>query len=87
VLDFNLFLSKHDVWVAGVIRTADGAGVYTPDKSCTVPVVSADPLNPTPFVNFAYSGDGAGDSLDRTRETTSKSSKWARSPALRSRPR
>ncbi len=68
VLDFNLFLSKHDVWVAGVIRTADGAGVYTPDKSCTVPVVSADPLNPTPFVNFAYSGDGAGDSLDRTRE-------------------
>ena len=44
VLDFNLFLSKHDVWVAGVIRTADGAGVYTPDKSCTVPTVSADPL-------------------------------------------
>jgi hypothetical protein len=68
VLDFNLWLSKHDVWVAGVIKTAAGAGVYTPDKSCTVPKVASDPTNPTPFVNFAYVGDGAGDSLDRTRE-------------------
>jgi len=68
VLDFNLFLSKQDVWVAGVLRTAEGAGVFTPDKSCTVPVVSADPAAPTPFVNYAYVGDGAGDTLDRTRE-------------------
>ncbi|HEY0722593.1 MAG TPA: hypothetical protein VGD41_01090, partial [Pyrinomonadaceae bacterium] len=28
VLDFNLFLSAHDVWVAGIIPTADGAGVF-----------------------------------------------------------
>jgi hypothetical protein len=72
VLDFNLFLSPKDVWVAGIIPTADGgAGVFTPDSSCTSPVVSKDPLAPTPFVNYLFSGtndDGAGSGLDRTRE-------------------
>jgi hypothetical protein len=71
VLDFNLYLSAKDVWVAGVVATSDGAGVFTPDKSCTDPEVSADPANPSRFVNFAYVGsadDPANDDLDRTRE-------------------
>ena len=72
VLDFNLFLSKNDVWVADVIPTADGAGIFTPDKSCTVPKVSNNPAAPTPFVNYQYTGstnaDGGDASLDRTRE-------------------
>jgi hypothetical protein len=71
VLDFNLFLSKFDVWVADIIPTTDGAGIFTPDKSCTVPTVSANPAAPTPFVNYAYTGsnaDGGDTSLDRTRE-------------------
>jgi len=71
VLDFNLFLSKNDVWVAGIVATAEGAGIFTPDKSCTMPVVSNNELAPTPFVNYAYSGsnaDGGDTSLDRTRE-------------------
>ena len=71
VLDFNLYLSAKDVWVAAVIPTAAGAGIYTPDKSCTQPTVSSSPSSPTPFVNFAYTGsaaDGADTSLDRTRE-------------------
>ena len=71
VLDFNLYLSAHDVWTAGIIPTADGAGLVTFDKSCTTPVVSGNVASPTPFVNFAYSGtnaDGATTSLDRTRE-------------------
>jgi len=71
VLDFNLYLSAKDVWVAAIIPTAAGAGIYTPDKSCTTPVVSSDATNPTPFVNYAYTGssaDGADTSLDRTRE-------------------
>ena len=82
VLDFNLYLSAKDVWVAAIIPTAGGAGIYTPDKSCTMPVVSASRATPTPFVNFAYTGstaDGAGTSLDRTRRATSKSSRWATS--------
>jgi hypothetical protein len=71
VLDFNLYLSAKDVWVAAVVPTATGAGIYTPDKSCTQPTVSSSPSSPTPFVNFAYTGsaaDGADASLDRTRE-------------------
>ena len=71
MLDFNLYLSAHDVWTAGILPTADGAGIVTFDKSCTTPVVSSNPASPTPFVNFAYTGtnaDGATASLDRTRE-------------------
>ena len=71
VLDFNLYLSANDVWTAGVLPTADGAGVVTFDKSCTTPTVSSNGSSPTPFVNFAYTGtntDLADTSLDRTRE-------------------
>jgi hypothetical protein len=71
VLDFNLYLSAHDVWTAGVLPTSDGAGIVTFDKSCTVPVVSSTVSSPTPFVNYAYTGtnaDGGDTSLDRTRE-------------------
>jgi hypothetical protein len=46
VLDFNLYLSHNDVWVAAVIPTADGAGIVTPDNSCTDPAVSHDENNP-----------------------------------------
>src|SRR5437667_3246599 len=57
VLDFNLYLSPKDVWVAGIepagIAPGSGAGIYTNDKSCTTPTVSSDPSNPSPFVNFA----------------------------------
>jgi hypothetical protein len=68
VLDFNLYLSAKDVWTAAIIPTVDGAGIFTADKSCTVPVVSSSSAAPTPFVNFAYVGDTGGDSLDRTKE-------------------
>jgi len=68
VLDFNLYLSKHDVWTAAIIPTTDGAGIFTADKSCTTPTVSSSSSAPTPFVNYAYVGDTGGDSLDRTRE-------------------
>jgi hypothetical protein len=71
VLDFNLYLSHHDVWVAAIIPTADGAGIVTPDNSCTDPAVSQDENNPSAFVNFAYVAsrdDPANDDLDRVRE-------------------
>ena len=71
VLDFNLYLSKKDVWVAAVIPTATGAAIFTPDLSCTTPKVGATPATATPFVNYAYTGsasDNADSSLDRTRE-------------------
>src|SRR5438270_13128333 len=69
VLDFNLYLSPNDVWAAGIVRTGTGAGagagIYTNDKSCTTPIVSTDPSNPTLFVNYAYAADSGGDGLDR----------------------
>ena len=71
VLDFNLYLSAKDVWTAAIIPTSDGGGIFTADKSCTTPTVSSSASSPTLFVNFAYSGsndDGAGTTLDRTRE-------------------
>src|SRR5205085_7551037 len=56
VLDFNLYLSPRDVWVAGIVgagaAAGGGAGIYTNDKSCTTPTVSSDPNNPSLFVNF-----------------------------------
>src|SRR6478735_6859960 len=69
VLDFNLFLSKHDVWTAAILpSTTGGALVGTLDKSCTLPPIPAGGQN---FVNFAYVGnydDKGGTSLDRTKE-------------------
>jgi hypothetical protein len=68
VLDFNLFLSKHDVWTAAIFASGTGAAVGTLDKSCTLPPI---PLGGQPFVNFAYTGsnsDKGGTSLDRTKE-------------------
>jgi len=71
VLDFNLYLSAKDVWTTAIIPTTDGAGIFTADKSCTVPKVSTSSSSPTGFVNYAFSGssdDKGGTSLDRTRE-------------------
>ena len=69
VLDFNLFLSKKDVWTVAVLQTATGAGIGTADKSCTVPPVSSNPAALSEFVNYAYLTDPIADtSLDRTRE-------------------
>jgi hypothetical protein len=69
VLDFNLFLSKHDVWTAAILpSTTGGALVGTLDKSCTLPPI---PAGGQSFVNFAYTGsnsDKGGTSLDRTKE-------------------
>jgi hypothetical protein len=65
VLDFNLFLSPKDVWTAGVLPMGAGAGIITQDRSCTLPAI---PAAGRAFVNFAYSGDGAGSGLDRTTE-------------------
>jgi hypothetical protein len=69
VLDFNLFLSKHDVWTAAILPSpTGGALVGTLDQSCTLPPIPSAGQN---FVNFAYVGtqdDKGGASLDRTKE-------------------
>src|SRR5437763_1731347 len=56
VLDFNLFLSRFDVWTAAIIPTsAGGAQVITADKSCTIPVNTTLQAG-VPFDNDTASG-------------------------------
>jgi hypothetical protein len=70
VLDFNLFLSAKDVWTAAILQTADGAGVGSFDKSCTIPTVGSTQDAPVvhDFVNVLLDDAVGDDSLDRTRE-------------------
>src|SRR5258706_1203808 len=73
VLDFNLFLSPNDVWVAAIgpidpTSASAGAILVTQDVSCTNPPI---PAGGVPFRQFQYAtGDAAlpGTGLDRTRE-------------------
>ena len=68
VLDFNLFLSPFDVWTTAIIPSPSGNGggrITTTDKSCTLPIIPAAGQD---FVNYAYTSDGGGSTLDRTRE-------------------
>jgi len=82
VLDFNLYLSPFDVWVAQIFDTSsDGSGgamIATNDNSCTVPAFSKT-FGPAPgqgpgvlaLSNASYSGansDGGPTTLTRTRE-------------------
>jgi hypothetical protein len=60
VLDFNLFLSPHDVWTASVSQTDDidaggGGKVSTSDKSCTSPPI---PAGGQPFSTAGFDGSG-----------------------------
>jgi hypothetical protein len=73
VLDFNLFLSPHDVWTGAVTQvSADGgAQLITSDHSCTDTI-----SNPQPFLPYAYDGslapaqpaDNGPQDITRTRE-------------------
>ncbi len=70
VLDFNLYLSPYDVWTGSVSKSANGARLVTPDKSCTVPAIPAAGVE---FRNGQYagtsypSGEGGPQGTDRTR--------------------
>jgi hypothetical protein len=75
-LSFNLFLGPFDAWSGVVTRTDHGAAVISDDLSCTVPtqlftkrrdVTLTDPNHLTAR-HYRDRGDGAGVTLDRTRE-------------------
>ncbi len=84
VLDFNLYLSPHDVWTASIFLIGPAeesrpANLTTDDNSCTAPAIKRNSNLPqlpngsryAPFSNYQYSGasDDAGpNTLDRTRE-------------------
>ena len=65
VLDFNLYLAPHDVWIGTILDNGTGAAIKTTDLSCTVPDLSQGDV----FRSVLYAGDAALDnSPDRTRE-------------------
>src|SRR5262249_55941631 len=66
VLDFNLFLSKYDVWTANVFKKSDaslggdGAAIFTGDNTCTAPLFGEGTLGNgygyQSFLSYAYTG-------------------------------
>jgi hypothetical protein len=78
VLDFNLYMSHHDVWTAAIAD--DGAGtptLYIEDSSCTVPYLYGMGVDAglgrgeQPFLDLAYTGtnsDGGPDVIGRAAE-------------------
>jgi hypothetical protein len=78
VLDFNLFLSREDVWTAAILNlggATSAASILTFDTSCTAPLFSSagtTTASGVPYVDFRsalYQSDVEGTTgLDRTRE-------------------
>lgn len=65
VLDFNLYLSKNDIWTGAVVEDGTGAKIITTDNSCTVPAIPKPAGEP--FRNLLFD-DGEDTTLARTRE-------------------
>lgn len=63
VLDFNLYMSHHDVWVAAINDVAGTPTLFIPDSSCTVPYLYQFGIDAglsqgvQPFLDLAYTGD------------------------------
>jgi len=82
VMDFNLYLSPYDVWTANVFALSDAgfigdlAGIFTTDRSCTDPALSASGTlgNDSRFASFSHdnytgaSADTGPEGDSRTRE-------------------
>ncbi len=75
VLDFNLYLSPKDVWVAAITDKAGTPTLLIPDNSCTVPYLygigeEEYGMGVQEFLLYAYTGDNAdGGPTDIARAT------------------
>ena len=77
VLDFNLYMSREDVWVAAIADDEGTPTLYIPDTSCTVPYLYGDSIEDgemmgvQPFLKLAYAGDfndGGPEGIERAAE-------------------
>jgi len=76
VLDFNLYLSRWDVWTAAIINDNGTPTLIVPDNSCTVPYLyeqdsDGDGAGEQAFLDFAYTGeedDGGRQDIARAME-------------------
>ena len=73
VLDFNLYLSKYDVWTAAIYDDAGYPTMVTRDATCTVPYIysfnnlASGVGGKQKFLTFALD-DGGGSNVERTSE-------------------
>jgi hypothetical protein len=66
VLDFNLYMSAYDVWVAAIADVEGTPTLFIPDSSCTVPYLYGDgPLGVQPFLDFNYREDNGSTGIAR----------------------
>jgi len=72
VLDFNLFLSAHDVWTAAVTEVGpdDGGQISTQDHSCTYPNFPNGGVGPVAFRTAAFDGTGPVPADDGPQDVT-----------------
>ena len=71
VLDFNLYMSPYDVWVAQINNKGGTPTLRVPDTTCTVPYIHSFPNSEQPFLNFQYAGansDGGPEDISRSAE-------------------
>ncbi len=76
VLDFNMYMSAYDVWVAAIVDDAGTPTLLVPDSTCTVPYLyeqdsDGDGVGEQEFLPFAYTGanaDGGPSAISRAAE-------------------
>jgi hypothetical protein len=77
VLDFNMYMSAWDVWVAAITDDNGTPTLIIPDTTCTVPYLYGNGIangldyGMQPFLDFAYTGvhaDGGPTSIQRAAE-------------------
>lgn len=64
VLDFNMYMSAYDVWVAAIANNGGTPTLYIPDSTCTVPYLyeqdsNDDGIGEQAFLPYAYTGSNA----------------------------
>jgi hypothetical protein len=76
VLDFNMYMSAYDVWVAAIQDDGGTPTLYIPDTTCTVPYLyendsDDDGVGEQAFLPYAYTGshdDGGPQTIARASE-------------------
>lgn len=76
VLDFNMYMSAYDVWVAAIQDNGGTPTLYIPDTTCTVPYLYAqdsddDGIGEQEFLPYDYQGnraDGGPTDIQRAAE-------------------
>ena len=77
VLDFNMYMSAWDVWVAAIADSEGTPTLFIPDSTCTVPylygtaVANGEEVAEQPFLPYAYTGanaDGGPTDISRAAE-------------------